>query len=66
VLLKNKRFRRNIVFVGDGSHLKREVLWRLERLGSGDQVGSETARQEVARRTGREYEAKHSREGEDR
>jgi hypothetical protein len=62
VLLKNKIFGRDIVFVGNDSRVKRELLWRFEGVGNRDQIGGETARQEIARRTGGEKEQADQRE----
>ncbi len=54
MLLENNIFRRHVVFVGNGSGLQGELLWSLKLWGSGDQVGRETAGQEVARGAGGE------------
>ena len=62
MLLKDKIFGRDIVFVGDDSGLQRELLRRLERVGGGDQVGGETAGEEVARRAGGERRTGRSRD----
>ena len=62
MLLKNQIFGRDVVFVGNDSRVEGKLLRRFEGVGSGDQVGRETARQEVARRTGGEKEQADQRE----
>ena len=57
-MLQDEVFGRDVVFVGNDSCLDRELLWRLERGGSGDEVSGETTRQKVARRAG--YEKEHA------
>ena len=50
MVLKNEIFGRGIVLVGDDSRLQNEWLRRFEFAGSQDEIGSQTAREDVARR----------------
>ena len=51
VLLKHEIVGRNKIFVGNDSRLQGKLAGRLECVGGGDEIGGETAREEVARRT---------------
>ena len=50
MVLKNQIFGRRIVLVGNDSGFEKEWLRRFEFAGSQDEIGGQTAREDVARR----------------
>ncbi len=65
-MLQHQGFGRAVIFVGDDSGLQDKLLVSFEIVGGNDQVGGETASEEIARRTGAEGEAQYQVESEDR
>jgi hypothetical protein len=53
-MLQDERFGREIVFVGDDAGADKKRLRSLECVGALDEVGGQTAREQVARGTGGE------------
>src|SRR5215467_11835718 len=55
-MLQDQVFRRDVVLVGENSGVQDELLRGTEFCGSFDEIGSETAREEIARRARGEHE----------
>jgi len=55
-MLKDQIFRRGVVLAGEDSSAEHELLLGFELVGGWNQVGSKTAREEVAGRTGGKQE----------
>ena len=64
MMLEDESFGGDVALVGDDADLQCELLLRAEGVGGGDEVGGESAGEEVARRTADETEKKDESESQ--